>query len=133
MLKIINAVEGFEKLYLDGNFKLEFWNAYMDGILPNHKSLFLDNMNQTIAAGIYTFEKDYLPVLNAVLVNREKRIKAIESFLRVTENLDEKIVQTFGKSIDATIMLYVGLCNGAGWVVKLGLAELSKNPITTRV
>lgn len=119
MLKIINAVEDIENLFMNGIFKLEYWNTYMDSLLPNHKNLFLDDMSQTVATGRFTFENDYLPVLNAVLLKEEKRNKAIKSFSLVTENLNEKIYKTFGKSINATIMLYVGLCNGAGWVVNL--------------
>ena len=119
MLKIINAVEDIENLFMNGIFKLEYWNTYMDSLLPNHKNLFLDDMSQTVATGRFTFENDYLPVLNAVLLKEEKRNKAIKSFSLVTENLNEKIYKTFEKSINATIMLYVGLCNGAGWVVNI--------------
>ena len=60
-----------------------------------------------------------MPILNAVLINKEKIIKAVDSFAKVTASLDEKIVHTFGKTLDVTIILYVGLCNGAGWVVNL--------------
>ncbi|MGI5900630.1 MAG: hypothetical protein ACOX8S_12075 [Christensenellales bacterium] len=119
MLKIINAAESIEKLFIDGNFKLELWDAYIDSILPNHRNLFLEDMKDTIASGRFNFENDYLPILNAVLMNKEKRIKAVDSFAKVTVSLDEKIVQTFGKTLDVTIILYVGLCNGAGWVVNL--------------
>jgi hypothetical protein len=119
MLKIINAVEDIENLFMNGIFKLEYWNTYMDSLLPNHKNLFLDDMSQTVTTGGFIFENDYLPILNAVLLKEEKRNKAIKSFSLVTENLNEKIYKTFGKSINATIMLYVGLCNGAGWVVNL--------------
>lgn len=119
MLKIINAVEDIENLFMNGIFKLEYWNTYMDSLLPNHKNLFLDDMSQTVTTGRFTFENDYLPILNAVLLKEEKINKAIKSFSLVTENLNEKICKTFGKSINATIMLYVGLCNGAGWVVNL--------------
>ena len=40
MLKIINAVEDIENLFMNGIFKLEYWNTYMDSLLPNHKNLF---------------------------------------------------------------------------------------------
>lgn len=73
MLKIINAVEDIENLFMNGIFKLEYWNTYMDSLLPNHKNLFLDDMSQTVATGRFTFENDYLPVLNAVLLKEEKK------------------------------------------------------------
>lgn len=32
--------------------------------------------------------------------------------------MQQKINKTFGKSLDADIVLYLGLCNEAGWVKK---------------
>lgn len=119
MLQIVNAVDDVEKLFEDGNFKLEYWITYIDSIIPKHKNIFLEDMEYTIKNGGFTFENDYLPILNALLLNKDKRVKAVDSFARVAENLEEKIVQTFGQSLDVTIILYVGLCNGAGWVVNL--------------
>jgi len=119
MLQIVNAVDDVEKLFEDGNFKLDYWITYIDSIIPKQKNIFLEDMEYTIKNGGFNFESDYLPVLNALLLNKDKRIKAVDSFARVTENLDKKLVQTFGQSLDAAIILYVGLCNGAGWVVNL--------------
>jgi len=34
----------------------------------------------------------------------------------VSNNLEEKIISIFGKSLEVDIILYLGLCNGAGWV-----------------
>ena len=31
----------------------------------------------------------------------------------------KKLTKVFGKSADADIVLYIGLCNGAGWVTKI--------------
>lgn len=43
-----------------------------------------------------------------------------ESFLNVVSNVEEKIKQKLeDASINVVIVLYLGLCNGAGWVVSL--------------
>jgi len=41
------------------------------------------------------------------------------SFCKVTDRLNERIVACFGKELDVDIALYVGLCNGAGWVTNI--------------
>ncbi len=37
----------------------------------------------------------------------------------VTKELEKKIVSKFNKKVDVEIVLYLGLCNGAGWVVTI--------------
>ena len=49
----------------------------------------------------------------------ENRKETVRMFHIVSEHLDEKIIKAFGKAVDADIVLYIGLCNGAGWVTKL--------------
>ncbi len=57
--------------------------------------------------------------MNAAFRETAKREEAIRSFHSVTEHLEEKIVSRFGKTLDANIILYLGLCNGAGWVTPI--------------
>ena len=45
--------------------------------------------------------------------------KLHNSFCKVTDGLHEKIIESFGKKIDVDIVLYVGLCNAAGWVTTI--------------
>lgn len=71
MLKIINAVSDIEKLFKNGSFNLEYWDSYIDSILPKQKNLFLNDMNDTIATGRFTFENDYVPVLYALFLHKE--------------------------------------------------------------
>lgn len=40
--------------------------------------------------------------------------KAIELFRAVTQHLDETMLDRFGRAVDANVVLYLGLCNGAG-------------------
>ncbi|MBO4235732.1 MAG: hypothetical protein J5928_04750 [Firmicutes bacterium] len=72
-----------------------------------------------ISAGL-EWGKDYLPVLNSVPNNIDKINRITQSFYAVTENLPEKISNKFGKTLDVDIILYLGLCNGAGWVTTIG-------------
>jgi hypothetical protein len=83
--------------------------------VPGAKDLCLNDMQEGIDAG-FPWETSYLPVLDAVIKDKTKFDQVIESFNLITENLEEKIVKRFGKSVDADVILYLGLCNGAGWV-----------------
>lgn len=119
MLQIINAADKLGDYFADGRFSMAKWNMYIDTVLPRHKHIFVDDMQGTIQTGAFTFENNFLPVLSEALRNVEARKKLLSTFRIVTENLDAKILKVMGRSIDATVILYLGLCNGAGWVVNL--------------
>lgn len=118
-MKIINTLNKISDIYSNGSFDINKWNSYIENINPNLKQLCLNDMNETISTGLVTFEKDYLPILNNVINDEKSRNEAIISFEEVTNNLTDKIISKFGKIIDVEIILYLGLCNGAGWVVTL--------------
>lgn len=103
----------------DGDrFDLAKWETYIDRNVPGAKQLCLDDMRECMGAG-FTWEKDFLPVLNAVERNPELCETAVRSFLGVTENLDRTIRERFGRTVKCDVILYLGLCNGAGWVTTL--------------
>lgn len=114
-MRIINTSTELLSAYENGSFSLPLWEAYMDKYVPGAKELCLEDMNSVINAG-FSWENDFLPVLNAVVQDTEKRTEAIRSFITVTEHLDEKIRSRFGRVPEADIILYLGLCSGAGWV-----------------
>lgn len=117
-MRIIDTSVDFPAVYDNGLFNLDNWKNYIDKWIPGAKELCLCDMKDSINAG-YSWSEDYLPVLDAVLTSNEKREEAVRSFYAVSEHLDERIIEVFGKSVDADIVLYIGLCNGAGWVTKI--------------
>ena len=117
-MRIINSAIDFPSVFEAGRFDLEKWDKYMDKWLPDAKELCRSDMKDCLQAGC-SWEEDYLPVLQAVFTDREKREEAVRAFCAVSEHLDEKITQAFGKTVDADLVLYIGLCNGAGWVTKI--------------
>jgi len=130
-MNVIDLSEQMLSAYENGRFDLEKWKNYMSRCLPGAEALCLADMREVLDAG-YSWEKDFLPVLNAVTQNADKREEAVASFRRVTETLDERITARFGKTVDADLVLYLGLCNGAGWaasvngkpVVLLGIEKI---------
>lgn len=112
---VINTAAALLSVFEAGRFNLEKWKAYMDAFVPGAKELCLGDLADCIHGG-FSWEKDYLPVLESVFRDTKKREETIRSFSRVTQGLDEKIVSRFGQTVDVAIVLYLGLCNGAGWV-----------------
>lgn len=114
-MNVIDTTGAMQAAYASGQFDLSSWEAYLDAAAPGVKALCLDDMRECIAAG-FSWEGDFLPVLNAVLQKPEQRAEAIYSFHDVTDGLDEAVRRRFGRTVDADLILYLGLCNGAGWV-----------------
>lgn len=118
-MEIINTADGFAACYTDGQFDLAKWSEYIDARVPGARELCLRDAQETMDAG-YSWEAYFLPVLNAVPAEPEKLERALRSFREVTEGLDGRIIAAFGKSVDVDVILYLGLCCGAGWVTELG-------------
>jgi len=119
MINVVNAAEDIAKVFHNDAFSLEEWKTYISKYFPNDADLFINDMKQMIEDGGYSLDRDFLPLLNNVWKDEESRLHAINTYCTVTKNLDDKIKKSFGKSIDVTIVLYLGLCNGAGWALEL--------------
>ncbi len=120
MIKIIDTSGRIDSLFIDSKFDLAAWKAYINSIYENSAHYFTDDVNECISTGKYTFERDFLPIINAV--NRNPRLDVLRrNFAEVTDGLNGKIVKIFGKEIDADVVLYLGLCNGAGWVMDINV------------
>lgn len=117
-MRIIDTSVEMLNAFSSQQFDLAKWEAYADRLLPGLKPQCLADMNECIKGG-FSWETDFLPVLNAVFIEHRKRVRTISIFHKITDHLDDQIISSFGKSIDADIVLYLGLCNGAGWVTKI--------------
>lgn len=118
-MKIINTLNKISNIYSNGSFDIEKWKEYISSINPELQHLCLNDMNEAILSGLVAYEKDYLPVLNDVINKIDLLNQAINSFELITSNLEERIISRFGKTIDVEIILYLGLCNGAGWATAI--------------
>ncbi len=123
MVNTVNAIEDISWIYENGEFQISRWNRYMDNIFPGHKEIFINDMDETIQNGGFTFQKDFLPKLNHVLSDTGKRNEVIESFKKATKGLEEMIIDIFGRAPNVNIILYLGLCNGAGWAMEIDGAQ----------
>ena len=114
-MRVIDTTGEMNICFASGQFRLEDWEKYIDASLPGAKELCLSDMRECVAAG-YPWESDFLPVLNGVMKDARKREEAIKNFHAVADDFDERLKKRFGRTVDADLVLYLGLCNGAGWV-----------------
>jgi hypothetical protein len=118
MIRIIDTYSKINTLFDKGNFNFSKWENYINEIYKDSANIFKGEINEYIDSGKYTFKKDFLPIINAVYENSNLDILH-DSFSVVTSNLNENIISKFGKELNVDIVLYLGLCNGAGWVTKI--------------
>ena len=118
-MKIINTINDIFDIYSSGSFDINKWNNYINRINSKLGQLCVQDMNEAINTGQVSFKKDYLPILNNVINQKEKLDELQKNFIKVTESLEENILKKFNKTIDVEIVLYLGLCNGAGWVAEI--------------
>lgn len=114
-MNIINTYKDIESVFDTESFNTENWKAYMDKCVPGAKEMCIADMQECVDAG-YSWQKDFLPVLDYVRKNPVICEEAIKSFQTVTNHLDERLTQIFNRTVNADVILYIGLCNGAGWV-----------------
>lgn len=118
MINLIDTYSQISELFEDGHFDLEKWKAYMNSIYADSAHIFTDEVGEYLASGQYSFEKDFQPVIDAVWNNPKLEILH-GAFLTATEGLNQRILSRFGRGVDTDIVLYLGLCTGAGWVTAI--------------
>ncbi|MBP5661369.1 MAG: hypothetical protein J6X08_08595, partial [Lachnospiraceae bacterium] len=114
-LKVTDTTAEMTDSFAGGVFDLERWKGYIDKAVPGARDLCVGDMKECFEAG-FTWEKDFLPVLNKVCEDSESREKTVREFHEITDGLDERIAAVFGRTVDVELILYLGLCNCAVWV-----------------
>lgn len=118
MIRIIDASQRIPEIFTAKGFDYGKWEVYINSIYENSARVFTDEVERYLESGQYTFEEDFLPVLNAVPDN--PGLKTLrESFSTVTSGLNQRVLACFGRELDVDVVLYLGLCNAAGWVTQM--------------
>lgn len=122
MIRVIDTYEQISGLFEGGTLCMDKWRAYMNAIYDGSAAIFEEDLQEYFADGKYTFEKDFLPVINAVYDNPALE-ELHQSFTAVTEGLNAAVLARFGRELDIDVVLYLGLGNGAGWVTRMNGAD----------
>ena len=114
-MTIIDTYHEIKALFdkMNGTFDIELWERYANGISGELLKKCRDDSRD------YDFETDVVPVIEQAMTNCAKLDLAHTSFLRAIKNIDKRIEEVLGTDLQADIVFYVGLCNGAGWATKL--------------
>ena len=118
MIKIINTYPQINSLFENGMFHRAKWEEYINSVYADSANVFISDLKECLDSGNYVYEKDVLPILNAVY-NHSELETLHSSFCNITEDLNKKVIDCFGRELDIDIVLYVGLCNAAGWVTNI--------------
>lgn len=118
MIKLIDTFSQIDTLFDNETFNLQKWELYINSIYDNSADIFKMDLEGYLDSGKYVYEKDILPIINAVHGHPALEILH-NSFRKVTDRLNERIVDCFGNELAVDLVLYVGLCNAAGWVTKM--------------
>lgn len=110
-MQIINTCDKIKALFQNG-FNMSVWRKYAAEISKELPSKCENDAKD------YDFGKDVLPVLETAL-NKEKIDFLSKSFQSVIDTLNDNLIKLFDKEPDINIILYLGLCNGAGWATTL--------------
>ena len=110
-MKIINTCDKIKSVFING-FSIDLWRKYAEEISKELLSKCEKDAKE------YDFNKSVLPVLEAAL-NEEKLDFVSRNFQTVIDTLNDNLSKLFDKEPDINIILYLGLCNGAGWATTL--------------
>lgn len=112
-MRILNTIDQIADCFVNGRFEMPAWRKYIGRFSPQ----LAEKCRQDAVE--YDFERDVLPVLNAAAADGEKLRELRDSFDAVTGRLRQHIGKLFAEEPEIDIILYLGLCNGAGWATVL--------------
>lgn len=112
-MKIVNTYNDIISFFSGETFSLDLWKIYASLISSELVTKCTDDAKE------YDFQKSVYPVITDALGNREKLVTIDRSFKAVTDNLCKSVSALFNGDPNVDIVLYLGLCNGAGWATTL--------------
>lgn len=116
MTRFVDICGRLDYHFPDGKFDLSSWRAYIDNTsVPGLGEL----VEADFCASGYDYENMVVPVIERALAHPEQISAAREAFGRAANRVLGCFEKTVGKEPEADIILYLGLCNGAGWATQL--------------
>lgn len=112
-MKIVNTYNDIISVFSGETFNLDLWKKYASLISNELVTKCIEDAKE------YDFQKSVYPVITDAFINREKLATIDHSFKAVTNNLCKSVSVLFNDEPDVDIILYLGLCNGAGWATTL--------------
>ena len=112
-MRIIHTLPEPVFVFPDGQFRLDRWSDYAAAIAPELPVMCAED------AASYDFMNDVLPVIEHALESRDAWQELNASFAKAAGMLEKSAPVLYGCEPDVTVVLYLGLCNAAGWAAEL--------------
>lgn len=113
MMKIVDTYKDINNYFFNSKFNLDIWRKYAITISPSLAKIIIKDSSK------YDFNKEILSVIENALSKRDQLEILHTNYISVTKNLEKDIFDKFNTKLDVNIILYLGLCNGAGWYTKV--------------
>lgn len=112
-MRFVNTYKDIISFFSDKTFSLDLWKKYASLISPELVTKCTDDAKE------YDFQNSIYPVITDALKDSKKLAEINNSFNAVTESLCKSVSALFNGEPNVDIILYLGLCNGAGWATTL--------------
>ena len=111
-MHFVNAIQCIDD-HVKCPFELQPWIEYARSISPGLPEKCI------VDSSLYAFDDEVLPVVSHALEDRDRMKHLSSLFDLLTHELKDRLHVLFEHLPDISIILYVGLCNGAGWATEL--------------
>ena len=111
-VRFVNAIQSIDNQFVLP-FDVKSWIEYARAISSRLPEKCI------IDSSAYSFNEDVLPVVSDALNNKYRLKKLSDLFDTLTNELKDRLYILFEQIPDVSIILYLGLCNGAGWATEL--------------
>lgn len=112
-MKIVNTMDAIRRNFTGRSFDWNVWRSYAAKISPA-----LAAKCEADSAG-YDFERDVLPVIERAVNDAGVLNRLDATFSAVVRQMSANLPILFDGEPQVDIVLYLGLCNGAGWATSL--------------
>lgn len=112
-MRMIDTYTDVLSLFYGKRFDLSVWREYAHSISPSLATL------AEADAAVYEMATQVIPVIERATDNLTKLEETHASFVKATTHLSRRVVDVLGADLDVDLILYLGLCNGAGWATSL--------------
>lgn len=114
-MKIINSYEEIIAIFtkMDGKFDLNLYREYANSISPTLFEKVYDDCQD------YDFDAEVVPVMEDAMRKVDKLNEINASFNQMVNVNLARVTEIANVEFPVQIILYLGLCNGAGWATTL--------------
>ena len=112
-MQFINALSQLDEFYGEP-FQIEKWMRYADLVYPELARKCRKDSEE------YSLSTDIVPIIAQALKDPQRLRRLEKLFEEITEELRSRVHILFDYEPDVLVVLYLGLCNGAGWATKIG-------------